>query len=300
MDLVESDVDAGCPVGSLACVVAPCWRAPGCAAMPAATQETCHARRTVLDPSRLWTQTGSRLDTITYSVVHKMVRSGPCWRAAAHCRGGRAGGGGVRTRAGPGGTEIALPSSAWTSGAVPRKEFHEHVSVPPQAVAGCRQPRCRPLGHQAGLAQAQGKSISATTYPGAWESAHRSILLPAFAKATGGLDQPRVVARGGHGLQGRGVQGQPALRRDHPGRGPVPGRAVAGHLREDPGRQDALPEGRAFQARRPARPRRLRLGPDHRHRLQHREDQEPAEVVERPAQARVQGPRRPRRAWAPR
>lgn len=38
----------------------------------------------------------------------------------------------------------------------------------------------------ASLAQAQSKTISATTYPGAWESAHRSILLPAFAKATGG------------------------------------------------------------------------------------------------------------------
>jgi putative spermidine/putrescine transport system substrate-binding protein len=41
----------------------------------------------------------------------------------------------------------------------------------------------------AGLAFAQGKAISATTYPGAWESAHRSILLPAFAKATGGTTQ---------------------------------------------------------------------------------------------------------------
>ncbi len=38
---------------------------------------------------------------------------------------------------------------------------------------------------QVGLAHAQAKSISATTYPGAWESAHRSILLPAFNKATG-------------------------------------------------------------------------------------------------------------------
>ena len=37
----------------------------------------------------------------------------------------------------------------------------------------------------ASLAHAQSKTISATTYPGAWESAHRSILLPAFAKAPG-------------------------------------------------------------------------------------------------------------------
>jgi putative spermidine/putrescine transport system substrate-binding protein len=36
-----------------------------------------------------------------------------------------------------------------------------------------------------GLAPAQNRSISATTYPGAWESAHRGILLPAFTKATG-------------------------------------------------------------------------------------------------------------------
>ncbi len=35
------------------------------------------------------------------------------------------------------------------------------------------------------LSMAQAKSISATTYPGAWESAHRQILMPAFAKATG-------------------------------------------------------------------------------------------------------------------
>jgi len=39
---------------------------------------------------------------------------------------------------------------------------------------------------QPGLAFAQSKTISATTYPGAWESAHRGILVPAFAKATGG------------------------------------------------------------------------------------------------------------------
>lgn len=37
-----------------------------------------------------------------------------------------------------------------------------------------------------GLAYAQGKSIATTTPPGAWESAHRGILLPAFSKATGG------------------------------------------------------------------------------------------------------------------
>jgi putative spermidine/putrescine transport system substrate-binding protein len=37
-----------------------------------------------------------------------------------------------------------------------------------------------------GLSFAQDKTISATTYPGAWESAHRQILLPAFAKASGG------------------------------------------------------------------------------------------------------------------
>ncbi|MEI7443757.1 MAG: ABC transporter substrate-binding protein [Burkholderiales bacterium] len=36
-----------------------------------------------------------------------------------------------------------------------------------------------------GFAFAQAKSVSATTYPGAWESAHRGILLPAFQKASG-------------------------------------------------------------------------------------------------------------------
>ena len=36
-----------------------------------------------------------------------------------------------------------------------------------------------------GLAHAQARAISATTYPGAWESAHRQILMPAFAKASG-------------------------------------------------------------------------------------------------------------------
>src|SRR4051812_31235602 len=41
------------------------------------------------------------------------------------------------------------------------------------------------LAMQSGLAVAQARSISATTYPGAWESAHRGILLPAFSKATG-------------------------------------------------------------------------------------------------------------------
>lgn len=41
------------------------------------------------------------------------------------------------------------------------------------------------LALHSGLSHAQAKSISATTYPGAWESAHRAILLPAFAKATG-------------------------------------------------------------------------------------------------------------------
>ena len=42
-----------------------------------------------------------------------------------------------------------------------------------------------PLVFHGGAAFAQSKNISATTYPGAWESAHRSILLPAFTKATG-------------------------------------------------------------------------------------------------------------------
>lgn len=42
------------------------------------------------------------------------------------------------------------------------------------------------LAGRSGLALAQNKSIVATTYPGAWESAHRGILVPAFAKATGG------------------------------------------------------------------------------------------------------------------
>src|ERR1700726_972560 len=41
------------------------------------------------------------------------------------------------------------------------------------------------LAGHAGLASAQSKAISATTFPGAWESAHRSILLPTFTKATG-------------------------------------------------------------------------------------------------------------------
>ena len=41
------------------------------------------------------------------------------------------------------------------------------------------------VGAPLGSAFAQGKSVSATTYPGAWESAHRGILLPAFSKATG-------------------------------------------------------------------------------------------------------------------
>jgi putative spermidine/putrescine transport system substrate-binding protein len=41
------------------------------------------------------------------------------------------------------------------------------------------------VGEGAGLALAQAKSVSATTYPGAWESAHRQILLPAFQKASG-------------------------------------------------------------------------------------------------------------------
>ncbi|GAA5232421.1 ABC transporter substrate-binding protein [Verticiella sediminum] len=41
------------------------------------------------------------------------------------------------------------------------------------------------LASHPGLAFAQSQSIVATTYPGAWESAHRGILLPAFTKATG-------------------------------------------------------------------------------------------------------------------
>ena len=57
---------------------------------------------------------------------------------------------------------------------LPRRSFLQSSA----AAAAC-------LGLPA-LAIAQGKSISATTYPGAWESAHRQILLPAFAKASGG------------------------------------------------------------------------------------------------------------------
>jgi putative spermidine/putrescine transport system substrate-binding protein len=43
-----------------------------------------------------------------------------------------------------------------------------------------------PLGMCAPFAFGQGRSIASTAPPGAWEAAHRSILLPAFAKATGG------------------------------------------------------------------------------------------------------------------
>jgi putative spermidine/putrescine transport system substrate-binding protein len=52
-----------------------------------------------------------------------------------------------------------------------------------QAVAGLGASQ---LPLHASLAHAQSKTISATTYPGAWETAHRNILMPAFAKATGG------------------------------------------------------------------------------------------------------------------
>jgi putative spermidine/putrescine transport system substrate-binding protein len=48
-------------------------------------------------------------------------------------------------------------------------------------------------GHS-GLSLAQGKAISATTYPGAWESAHRQILLPAFGKASGGATTNLVAS----------------------------------------------------------------------------------------------------------
>ena len=37
-----------------------------------------------------------------------------------------------------------------------------------------------------GLSFAQSKTIAATTYPGAWESAHRAFLVPAYQKASGG------------------------------------------------------------------------------------------------------------------
>jgi putative spermidine/putrescine transport system substrate-binding protein len=40
------------------------------------------------------------------------------------------------------------------------------------------------MAQNAGFALAQSQSIAATTYPGAWEEAHRSILVPAFRKAT--------------------------------------------------------------------------------------------------------------------
>src|SRR5882757_3488052 len=42
------------------------------------------------------------------------------------------------------------------------------------------------LPFHSALALAQSKTISATTYPGAWETAQRSIVLPVFGKATGG------------------------------------------------------------------------------------------------------------------
>ncbi|MGE4239947.1 extracellular solute-binding protein [Ramlibacter sp.] len=45
-----------------------------------------------------------------------------------------------------------------------------------------------------GLALAQSRSLSATTYPGAWESAHRQILLPAFSKASGGAGTNLVAS----------------------------------------------------------------------------------------------------------
>jgi putative spermidine/putrescine transport system substrate-binding protein len=45
-----------------------------------------------------------------------------------------------------------------------------------------------------GAVLAQSRSISATTYPGAWESAHRQILLPAFNRASSGASTNLVAS----------------------------------------------------------------------------------------------------------
>jgi putative spermidine/putrescine transport system substrate-binding protein len=46
----------------------------------------------------------------------------------------------------------------------------------------------------AGLAFAQSRSIAATTYPGAWEEAHRSFLVPAYRKATSNAEVNLIAA----------------------------------------------------------------------------------------------------------
>src|SRR5947207_12976493 len=40
------------------------------------------------------------------------------------------------------------------------------------------------LASGVGITFGQGGALSATTYPGAWEEAHRSILIPAYRRAT--------------------------------------------------------------------------------------------------------------------
>jgi putative spermidine/putrescine transport system substrate-binding protein len=45
-----------------------------------------------------------------------------------------------------------------------------------------------------GLSFAQGRAVSATTFPGAWEEAHRSILVPAYRKATDNAGANLVAA----------------------------------------------------------------------------------------------------------
>jgi putative spermidine/putrescine transport system substrate-binding protein len=82
--------------------------------------------------------------------------------------------------------EMTRPGGRTRSRPTPPTEFEmSHFSSDRRALLKSASIGAAALSAPAGLVLAQGKSISATTYPGAWESAHRGILMPAFTKATG-------------------------------------------------------------------------------------------------------------------
>jgi hypothetical protein len=114
-----------------------------------------------------------------------MVRLVPCWSVGVHRHGGavrpqRTAHWGLRR-----GMKIAHTRLAWSAGFVALRNSMSTSLSRRQLLQGAAGIGAAQLALHTGLSHAQAKSISATTYPGAWESAHRAILLPAFAKATG-------------------------------------------------------------------------------------------------------------------
>ena len=142
-----------------------------------------------------------------------------------------------------------------------------------------------------GISQAQAKRLVFATFTGSWEEAHRDVLVPAFRKATNNaeivLDPMLSVDQIAKVTAARANPPIDVMLHD-PGPALV---AIAQRSRRAvSGREERALQGPDRRGAGPAGPGDLL--PGRRPHLQSRQDQDAADLLGRPVEARIQGPRR--------